>query len=265
MSSDVIRLEISRGVARITMARPEKHNTFDDVLIADLTDAFESAGTDDAVRVVVLEAKGKSFSAGADLGWMERMADYSEAENLADARKLAHMVRVLNELPRPTVARVQGAAFGGGVGLVAACDIALASHAASFCLSEARLGLIPSVISPYVVEAIGARAARRYFQTAERIDAEQAQALGLVHEVVPHERLDSRLAELVGHLLDNGPAAMAASKELIRRVASGPVDDAMVEDTARRIADIRATAEGREGLRAFLEKRGPKWRTMSVA
>ena len=265
MSSDAIRLEISRGVARITMARPEKHNAFDDVLIADLTDAFESAGTDDAVRVVVLEAKGKSFSAGADLGWMERMADYSEAENLADARKLAHMVRVLNELPRPTVARVQGAAFGGGVGLVAACDIALASYAASFCLSEARLGLIPSVISPYVVEAIGARAARRYFQTAERIDAEQAQALGLVHEVVPHERLDSRLAELVGHLLDNGPAAMAASKELIRRVASGPVDDAMVEDTARRIADIRATAEGREGLRAFLEKRGPKWRTMTVA
>ncbi|MEK9899437.1 MAG: enoyl-CoA hydratase/isomerase family protein [Rhodospirillaceae bacterium] len=265
MSSDAIRLEISGGVARITMARPEKHNAFDDVLIADLTDAFERAGTDDAVRVVVLEAEGKSFSAGADLGWMERMADYSKTENLADARKLAHMVRVLNELPRPTIARVQGAAFGGGVGLVAACDIALASHAASFCLSEARLGLIPSVISPYVVEAIGARAARRYFQTAERFDAEQAQALGLVHEVVPRERLDSRLAELVGHLLDNGPAAMAASKDLIRRVASGPVDDAMVEDTARRIADIRTTAEGREGLRAFLEKRGPKWRTTTEA
>jgi methylglutaconyl-CoA hydratase len=265
MSSDAIRLEISGGVARITMARPEKHNAFDDVLIADLTDAFERAGADDAVRVVILEAEGKSFSAGADLGWMERMADYSEEENLADARKLAHMVRVLNELPRPTIARVQGAAFGGGVGLVAACDIALASHAASFCLSEARLGLIPSVISPYVVEAIGARAARRYFQTAERFDAGQAQALGLVHEVVPRERLDSRLAELVGHLLDNGPAAMAASKELIRRVASGPVDDAMIEDTARRIADIRATAEGREGLRAFLEKRGPKWRTTTEA
>jgi len=265
MSSDAIRLEISGGVARITMARPEKHNAFDDVLIAGLTDAFERAGADDAVRVVILEAEGKSFSAGADLGWMERMADYSEEENLADARKLAHMVRVLNELPRPTIARVQGAAFGGGVGLVAACDIALASHTASFCLSEARLGLIPSVISPYVVEAIGARAARRYFQTAERFDAEQAHELGLVHEVVPRERLDSRLAELVGHLLDNGPAAMAASKELIRRVASGPVDDAMVEDTARRIADIRATAEGREGLRAFLEKRGPKWRTTTEA
>ena len=170
-------------------------------------------------------------------------------------------MRLLNELPRPTIARVQGAAFGGGVGLVAACDIALASQAASFCLSEARLGLIPSVISPYVVEAIGARAARRYFQTAERFDADMAHTLGLVHEVVPRERLDGRLDELIATLLDNGPAAMAASKDLIRRVASGPVDDAMVEDTAQRIADIRATDEGREGVQAFLEKRGPKWRT----
>lgn len=261
MGDDAIRLNISGGVGRITMARPEKHNAFDDGLIADLTAAFETAGRDDGARVVVLEAEGKSFSAGADLGWMQRMADYSEAENLADARKLAAMMRTLNELPRPTIARVQGAAFGGGVGLVAACDIALASQAASFCLSEARLGLIPSVISPYVVEAIGARAARRYFQTAERFDAEEAHALGLVHEVVPRERLDSRLAELVDHLLDNGPGAMAASKKLIRRVACGPVDDAMVEDTARRIADIRATEEGREGVRAFLEKRRPDWRT----
>lgn len=261
MSDDAIRLTVSGGVGRITMARPEKHNAFDDVLIADLTAAFRAAGQDDAVRVVVLEAEGKSFSAGADLGWMQRMADYSEAENLDDARKLADMVRTLNELPRPTIARVQGAAFGGGVGLVAACDIALASQAANFCLSEARLGLIPSVISPYVAEAIGARAARRYFLTAERFDAEEAHALGLVHEVVPRERLDGRLAELVGHLLDNGPNAMAASKDLIRRVSSGPVDDAMVEDTARRIADIRATEEGREGVRAFLEKRRPTWQT----
>ncbi len=265
MSSDAIRLDVSDGVGRITMARPEKHNAFDDVLIPDLTDAFERAGGDENVRVVVLEAEGKSFSAGADLRWMQCMADYSDAENLEDARKLAHMVRTLNELPRPTIARVQGAAFGGGVGLVAACDIALASQAASFCLSEARLGLIPSVISPYVVEAIGARAARRYFQTAERFDADEALALGLVHEVVPRERLDSRLTELVVHLLDTGPAAMAASKDLIRRVASGPVDDAMVEDTARRIADIRATEEGREGVRAFLEKRGPNWRTTTKA
>ncbi|MDA0785991.1 MAG: enoyl-CoA hydratase/isomerase family protein [Proteobacteria bacterium] len=261
MSDDAIRLDVSGGVGRITMARPEKHNAFDDGLIADLSAAFEAAGRDDAVRVVVLEGEGKSFSAGADLGWMQRMADYSDAENLADARKLAGMMRALNELPRPTIARVQGAAFGGGVGLVAACDIALASQAANFCLSEARLGLIPSVISPYVVEAIGARAARRYFQTAERFDAETAHVLGLVHEVVPRERLDGRLEELIGVLLDNGPAAMAASKDLIRRVASGPVDDAMVEDTAQRIADIRATDEGREGVKAFLEKRRPNWQT----
>lgn len=261
MSDDAIRLNVSGGVGRITMARPEKHNAFDDELIADLSAAFEAAGRDDAVRVVVLEGEGKSFSAGADLGWMQRMADYYDAENLADARKLAGMMRALNELPRPTIARVQGAAFGGGVGLVAACDIALASQAANFCLSEARLGLIPSVISPYVVEAIGARAARRYFQTAERFDAETAHVLGLVHEVVPRERLDGRLEELIGVLLDNGPAAMAASKDLIRRVASGPVDDAMVEDTAQRIADIRATDEGREGVKAFLEKRRPNWQT----
>ena len=189
------RLEIdARGVAWLTLDRPAVLNAFDDHLIGELNahlDRVAIAAERSEVRALVLRSEGKHFSAGADLGWMERMADYSEAENLADARKLAHMVRVLNELPRPTVARVQGAAFGGGVGLVAACDIALASHAASFCLSEARLGLIPSVISPYVVEAIGARAARRYFQTAERIDAEQAQALGLVHEVVPRERLDS--------------------------------------------------------------------------
>ena len=265
MSDDAIRLNVSGGVGRITMARPQKHNAFDDGLIADLSAAFEAAGRDYAVRVVVLEGEGKSFSAGADLGWMQRMADYSDAENLADARKLAGMMRILNELPRPTIARVQGAAFGGGVGLVATCDIAFASQAASFCLSEARLGLIPSVISPYVVEAIGARAARRYFQTAERFDAETARALGLVHEVVPHERLDGRLEELIGTLLDNGPAAMAASKDLIRRVASGPVDDAMVEDTAQRIADIRATDEGREGVQAFLEKRGPNWQTTTKA
>jgi methylglutaconyl-CoA hydratase len=265
MSDDAITLVVSGGVGRITMARPEKHNAFDDGLIADLSAAFETAGRDNAVRVVVLEGEGKSFSAGADLGWMQRMADYSDAENLADARKLAAMMRLLNELPRPTIARVQGAAFGGGVGLVAACDIALASQAASFCLSEARLGLIPSVISPYVVEAIGARAARRYFQTAERFDADTARTLGLVHEVVPRERLDGRLDELIVTLLDNGPAAMAASKDLIRRVASGPVDDAMVEDTAQRIADIRATDEGREGVQAFLEKRGPNWRTTTKA
>lgn len=260
MSGEALRVEVSGGVARITMARPDKHNAFDDALIADLTAAFRAAGDDAAVRVVVLRGEGKSFSAGADLGWMQRMADYSRDENLGDARGLAEMMRALNELPKPTVARVQGAAFGGGVGLVAACDIALASQAASFCLSEVRLGLIPSVISPYVVEAIGARAARRYFLTAERFDAATARALGLVHEVDPPERLDHRLDEVVAGLLANGPAAMAASKSLIRRVGRGPVDEAMVEDTAVRIADIRASDEGREGVRAFLEKRDPSWR-----
>lgn len=260
MPSGAIQLEIEKAVAHITMARPEKHNAFDDVLIAELTDVFERVGTDRDVRVVVLAAVGKSFSAGADLGWMQRMADYSDAENLADARALAEMMRILNELPKPTIARVQGAALGGGVGLVAACDIAIASEAASFCLSEVKLGLIPSVISPYVVEAIGARAARRYFQTAERFDAREAHGLGLVHEVVPADQLDDRIAGMIITLLDNGPAAMGASKDLIRRVASGGVDAAMIEDTARRIADIRATAEGREGLSAFLEKREAAWR-----
>ena len=243
------------------MDRPEKHNAFDDVLIADLHAAFEQVEADTSVRVVVLSGEGKSFSAGADLSWMARMADYSESENLDDARKLGGMMRALNELPKPTVARVQGAAFGGGVGLVAACDMAIASSAASFCLSEVRLGLIPAVISPYVVEAIGARAARRYFQTAERFDAEAASRLGLVHEVVDPSALDGAMDVLVAQLVKNGPAAMAAAKQLIRRVSTGPVDDAMMSDTARQIADIRATQEGREGVRAFLEKRDPAWRT----
>ncbi|MBT5570301.1 MAG: enoyl-CoA hydratase/isomerase family protein [Alphaproteobacteria bacterium] len=261
MPSGAIQLEMFNAVARITMARPEKHNAFDDVLIGELNEVFTRVSVDSGVRVVVLEGAGKSFSAGADLGWMQRMADYSETENLDDARVLAEMMRRLNEIPKPTIARVQGAAFGGGVGLVAACDIAVASERANFCLSETRLGLIPSVISPYVVEAIGARASRRYFQTAERFSAEVACDLGLVHEVVPEESLDGRIADLAAVLLDNGPAAMAASKDLIRRVSAGPIDAAMIDDTAQRIADIRATDEGREGLSAFLEKREAAWRT----
>ena len=261
MNSEALRLEKSNGVAYVVMARPEKHNAFDDELIAGLTEIFEAVGQDDGVRVVVLGGEGRSFSAGADLGWMARMADYSEAENLEDARRLAHMMRALNEMPKPTVARVHGAAIGGGVGLVAACDIAIASEKALFCLSEVRLGLIPAVISPYVVEAIGARAARRYFQTAERFDAQTARRLGLVHEVVKDKALDGGIDEIVDMLQRNGPAAMAAAKDLIRRVSSGPVDEAMVGDTAERIADIRATEEGREGVRAFLDKREPAWRT----
>lgn len=260
MAGDTLRVAVEGGVARLTFTRADKHNAFDDALIAGLTAALERVAVDTAVRVVVLAGEGKSFSAGADLDWMRRMADYGPAENLADARELARMMQVLADLPKPTLARVHGAAYGGGVGLVAACDIAIATPQARFVLSEAKLGLIPAVISPYVVEAIGARAARRYFQTAEMIDAETALRLGLVHEVVTECELDVAIDGLIENLLANGPQAMAASKDLIRRVA-GPRDAAMIEDTAQRIADIRATAEGKEGVRAFLEKRKPSWQS----
>ena len=261
MSTDALKVEIDGGIARLTLARPEIHNAFDDVVIAAFTEALERVGGDDAVRVVILGGEGKSFSAGADLAWMRRMAGYGEAENLADARALAVMLRTLNELPKPTIARVQGAAFGGGVGLVACCDIAVASQAAIFCLSEARLGLTPSTISPYVVAAMGAHNARRYFLTSERFDSAAAERAGLVHMVAAPGQLDSIVDGLAATLLQNGPAAMAECKELIRRVAGGPVDGAMIEDTARHIARVRASAEGREGIRAFLEKKSPAWRT----
>ncbi len=259
MNDETLKVEIEGGVARMILSRPEKHNAFDDAVIAAFTEALESVATDPAVRVVVIAGEGKSFSAGADLDWMRRMADYGEADNLADARALAVMLRTLNELPKPTIARVQGATFGGGVGLVACCDIAVASKAAIFCLSEARLGLTPSTISPYVVAAMGANNARRYFLTAERFDAAAAERIGLVHVVAAPERLDHTVDDLVAALLQNGPLAIAECKQLIRRVASGPVDAAMIEDTAQHIARVRASAEGKEGVRAFLEKRPPAW------
>jgi methylglutaconyl-CoA hydratase len=261
MSDQALKVEVDGGVARLVLARPEKHNAFDDAVIAAFTEALESVGNDAAVRVVVVGGEGKSFSAGADLDWMRRMADYGEAENLADARALAVMLCTLNELPKPTIARVQGATFGGGVGLVACCDIAVASKAAIFCLSEARLGLTPSTISPYVVAAMGANNARRYFLTAERFDAAAAERMGLVHMVAAPERLDHAVDDLVAALLQNGPMAISECKQLIRRVANGPVDEAMIEDTAQHIARVRASAEGKEGVRAFLEKRPPAWQT----
>ena len=259
MSHDALKVEIDGGVARLVLARPDKHNAFDDTIIAAFTEALQRVGNDPAVRVVVLAGEGKSFSAGADLDWIRRMADYGEAENLADARALADMLRTMNELPKPTIARVHGAAFGGGVGLVACCDIAVASKAAIFCLSEARLGLTPSTISPYVVAAMGAHNARRYFLTAERFDAVAAERIGLVHMVTAPERLDHAIDDLVTALLQNGPMAIAECKSLIRRVAGGPVDDAMIEETAQHIARVRASAEGKEGVRAFLDKRPPAW------
>ena len=247
------------GVATVTLNRAEVHNAFNDTVIADLTGTLRRLGDDDKVGAVVLRAEGKSFSAGADLGWMQRMAGYGHAENLVDAGALAELMRVLNFLPKPTVARVQGAAFGGGVGLVACCDIAIASDAASFSLSEVRLGLIPAVISPYVVAAIGEGAARRYFLTAERFGADEALRIGLVHQVVPADQLDSAVDTILTRLSEGGPAAQRAAKDLIFAVAHRPVDAGLIHDTAERIATVRASSEGREGLAGFLEKRKPAW------
>ena len=248
-----------RGVGTIMLDRPEQHNAFDDSLIAELIQRLADLAADETVRIVVLRARGKSFSAGADLNWMRRMADYDEAQNLADAMQLAELMRSLNALPKPTIARVQGAAFGGGVGLIACCDIALASARALFSLSEVKLGLIPAVISPYVVKAIGERAARRYMLSAERFDAQQAARLGLVHEIVDHDELDIRLDDMITTLLESGPAAQAAAKDLILDIAGKAVDPSLIENTARRIAKVRASDEGREGLNAFLQKRKPGW------
>jgi len=247
------------GVAVLTLARPEVHNAFNEVMIAELTGTLLALGAEPAVRLVLLKAEGRSFSAGADLAWMKRMAAYAPAENLADAEGLADLMRTLNTLPKPTVAAVQGSAFGGGVGLVACCDIALAAEGAQFCLSEVRLGLIPAVISPYVIAAMGARAARRWFLTAERFDAAEACRLGLVHRVVAQEALEDSAEEIIRHLLAGAPGAQAAAKDLIFAVTDRPLERALIDDTTRRIAEQRASAEGREGVAAFLEKRPPVW------
>jgi methylglutaconyl-CoA hydratase len=248
-----------RGCATLRLNNPEQHNAFDDRLIAELTAALVRLGENQQVRTVTLAASGKSFSAGADLNWMLRVADYSLEENINDALALAELMKTLNELPQPTIALVQGPAFGGGVGLVAACDIALASRRASFCLSETRLGLIPAVISPYVLAAIGGRAARRYFLTAERFSADEALRLGLVHQVTDEDQLQNAGELLCRQLLQNGPQAISAAKQLINSVCGRPIDQELIEMTAQRIAAIRATDEGREGLRAFLAKRQPNW------
>ena len=248
MDNNHILTEIREdGVATVTLNRAEVHNAFNDAVIADLTGVLRRLGDDDKVRAVVLRAEGKSFSAGADLGWMQRMAGYGHAENLADAGALAELMRVLNFLPKPTVSRVQGAAFGGGVGLVACCDIAIASDAASFSLSEVRLGLIPAVISPYVVAAIGERAARRYFLTAERFGADEALRIGLVHQVVPADQLDSAVDTILTRLSEGGPAAQRAAKDLIFAVAHRPIDAGLIHDTAERIATIRASVRRARG------------------
>lgn len=247
------------GRATVTLNRPDVHNAFDDNLIALLTRELNDLDRNRAVGVVVLAAAGKSFCAGADLKWMQRMAEDSEAENQASAEALAALMKTLNGLSKPTVAEVQGAAYGGGVGLICCCDIAIASDAAQFSISEVKLGLIPSVISPYVVAAIGERQARRYALSAERFDAIEAKRIGLVHEVIAAEDLPSAVDAMVEALLANGPAAMAETKDQIAGVANRPVDDRLIADSAARIARIRVSDEGREGVAAFLEKRQPGW------
>lgn len=253
-----LSLERSGPVARVRMTNPDRHNAFDDGLIGDLADAFAALADDGAVRAVILESEGRSFSAGADLTWMKRMADHSFAENVADARALAQMLKTINFLPKPVIAKVQGAAFGGGVGLVSCCDIAIGSDRASFSLSEARLGIIPSAIGPYVVAAIGSRAARRYFQTGERFGAATALRLGLLHEVAAEDALDDAVDAAIQALLAVGPIAASEAKDLAFAV-DRPLDDALIEDTVQRIARLRATPEAQEGMAAFLEKRKAAW------
>lgn len=260
MSDKTVTVAVAdSGVATVTMNRPEKHNAFDDSVIAELHAAFETLATGVGVRCMVLAAAGKSFSAGGDLGWMQRMAQYSYEENLRDATALAAMLKRLNTLPFPTIARVQGAAYGGAVGLVSCCDMAVATPRASFSLSEVKIGLIPATISPYVIAAIGARASRRYFTTAERFSAAQALQLGLVSELVEEVELDATVQSLVNALLANSPAATRAAKQLVLDVDNRVIDDALIADTSERIATIRVSEEGQEGLKAFLEKRPAAW------
>ena len=254
-------LEVTQqgGVARVTLNRPELRNAFDDALIGKLKAAFDEIGQDKAVRVMVLAGNGPAFCAGADLNWMKRMAGYGYDENLADARALAEMLAALDRMPKPTIARVHGPVFAGGTGLVAACDIAVGTPEAKFCLSEAKLGLSPATISPYVMRAMGERMARRYFLTAEVFGAEEAFRIGMLSMLVAASELDATIASLVGHLLAGGPEAHGKIKALIRTVAGRRPDDALVAETAKQIAEIRGSPEGKEGIAAFLEKRKASW------
>ena len=257
---DKVTVDIdNRGIARVTLNNPDKHNAFDDQIIVQLTGAFEAIAANTDVRVMILGSHGKSFSAGADLGWMKRMANYSYDENLRDAGALALMLETLNQLPQPTIARVQGATFGGAVGLVSCCDMAIATSAASFSLSEVKIGLVPATIGPYVTAAIGQRAARRYFLTAERFDAHTALQLGLVNEVVDEQHLDHEINGLIDTLLANGPEATIAAKKLISDISGKLIDQAVIDYTCDLIAGIRVSNQGQEGLNAFLEKRKPQW------
>ena len=248
-----------QGVARVTLNRPDKHNAFDDDMIATLHECFDTLHEDSAVRAVVLQSTGKSFSAGADLAWMERMAAYSYDENLRDASALAEMLQRLRTLPQPTLARIQGNAFGGAIGLISCCDIAIAAEGSRFGLTESRIGLIPATIAPHVIDAIGTRWARRLFQTAERIDSKLALRIDLIHEVCHADALDMHISTLLTELHRNSPQAMRDAKRLVQDFAYRSIDASVMEDSSARIAKIRVSPEGQEGLQAFLEKRSPAW------
>jgi methylglutaconyl-CoA hydratase len=265
MPADALLIERRGAVGVVTLNRPDVRNAFDDVLISDLTRVLKEIDEDKSIRALVLTGAGSAFCAGADLNWMKRMAGYGYEQNLADARALAAMLKTLDRLSKPTVARVHGPAFAGGTGLVAACDIAVGSTEAVFALTEVKIGLSPATISPYVIRAIGERAARRYFLTGERFDAEEAHRLGLLSLLVPSEGLDAAVDDVLRHLVQGGPEAARKIKELIRIVSrGGPVSDALIDDTAQRIAEIRVSLEGREGIGSFLEKRRPKWLTSGL-
>ena len=246
-------------VARITLTQPEVRNAFSDEVIAAITAAFTEVGAQDGVRAVVLAAEGTAFCAGANLHWMRRMADYTREENVADATKLAEMLHVIYQCPKPTIARVQGDVYAGGMGLVAACDIAVSVDIAGFCLSDVKLGLIPATISPYVIRAMGARAAHRYFLTAERFDAAEALRLGFVHEVVAPALLDAKVDELLKALTSASPNAARACKKLVIDVAEREINASLIHSTVQGIADIRASSEGKDGVQSFLNKRKPGW------
>ena len=256
-----LKIQINQGTGCITLNRPDVRNAFNDEVIAELTQAFTELGAREDVRCIVLAAEGTAFCAGADLNWMRAMADYSREENLADAAKLAEMLRVIYECPKPTVARVQGDVYAGGMGLVACCDVAVSVDTAGYCLSEVKLGLIPATISPYVIRSMGARAAHRYFLTAERFTSQEALRVGFVHEVVAADQLDAKVDEITQALVKNSPNAVKVCKKLMQDVAYAEISQPLIEKTVEGIADIRSSAEGREGVSAFLGKRKPSWLT----
>lgn len=258
-SLQTLTIHVDQRVATVTLNRPDVRNAFNETTIAEITQVFQALDADAAVRAIVLAANGPAFCAGADLNWMKKMADYTHAENLADAGQLAAMLAAIYRCSKPVVAKVQGDCYAGGMGLVAACDIAVSVDSANYCLSEVKLGLIPATISPYVIKAMGESAARRYFITAERFNAAEAHRIGFVHEVVSADMLDSKVAEIVKALVSNSPHAVCQAKRLVQDVASRELTPELIAATVEGIAQIRASDEGREGVRSFLEKRKPEW------